>query len=581
MKKAKRYGFSDLTIAKLWNLKADEVRQLRQAKQILPVYKMVDTCAAEFESQTPYFYSTYDQENESQPSAKKSILVIGSGPIRIGQGVEFDYATVHSVKAIQKHGYEAIVMNSNPETVSTDFSISDKLYFEPLTLEDVLNVIELEQPAGVIVQFGGQTAINLAAGLVAHGVKILGTSVEDLDRAEDRELFDQVINRLGLKQPKGQTATTQAGVIAAAQELGYPVLVRPSYVLGGRAMEIVNNEVELKEYLAQNAQVASDHPILVDKYLEGKECEIDAICDGKDVLVPGIMEHIEHAGVHSGDSMAVYPPQSFSQDVKDQIVAATQKLAVALKCIGIMNIQFIIHEHEAYVLEVNPRASRTVPFLSKITGIEMAQVATQVILGKSLHEQGFQTGLYQESKTIHVKAPVFSFSKLEDVDSYLGPEMKSTGEVMGSDHTFEKALLKAFAGAKMQMPLSGNVLLTSDHHDKEALLPLARRFSAIGYQLLATSGTANFLRSHGLRVLKVNKIGEHDEAGSDLLEDLRNGQIQLVLNTMGHDQEATSAGFIIRQTAIEHNIPLLTSLNTAEALVRALENRTFATDVLH
>ncbi|MCP9311725.1 carbamoyl-phosphate synthase large subunit [Liquorilactobacillus satsumensis] len=581
LKKAKRYGFSDLTIAKLWNLKADEVRQLRQAKQILPVYKMVDTCAAEFESQTPYFYSTYDQENESQPSAKKSILVIGSGPIRIGQGVEFDYATVHSVKAIQKHGYEAIVMNSNPETVSTDFSISDKLYFEPLTLEDVLNVIELEQPAGVIVQFGGQTAINLAAGLVAHGVKILGTSVEDLDRAEDRELFDQVINRLGLKQPKGQTATTQAGVIAAAQELGYPVLVRPSYVLGGRAMEIVNNEVELKEYLAQNAQVASDHPILVDKYLEGKECEIDAICDGKDVLVPGIMEHIEHAGVHSGDSMAVYPPQSFSQDVKDQIVAATQKLAVALKCIGIMNIQFIIHEHEAYVLEVNPRASRTVPFLSKITGIEMAQVATQVILGKSLHEQGFQTGLYQESKTIHVKAPVFSFSKLEDVDSYLGPEMKSTGEVMGSDHTFEKALLKAFAGAKMQMPLSGNVLLTSDHHDKEALLPLARRFSAIGYQLLATSGTANFLRSHGLRVLKVNKIGEHDEAGSDLLEDLRNGQIQLVLNTMGHDQEATSAGFIIRQTAIEHNIPLLTSLNTAEALVRALENRTFATDVLH
>lgn len=299
------------------------------------------------------------------------------------------------------------------------------------------------------------------------------------------------------------------------------------------------------------------------------------------MLVPGIMEHIEHAGVHSGDSMAVYPPQSFSQDVKDQIVAATQKLAVALKCIGIMNIQFIIHEHEAYVLEVNPRASRTVPFLSKITGIEMAQVATQVILGKSLHEQGFQTGLYQESKTIHVKAPVFSFSKLEDVDSYLGPEMKSTGEVMGSDHTFEKALLKAFAGAKMQMPLSGNVLLTSDHHDKEALLPLARRFSAIGYQLLATSGTANFLRSHGLRVLKVNKIGEHDEAGSDLLEDLRNGQIQLVLNTMGHDQEATSAGFIIRQTAIEHNIPLLTSLNTAEALVRALENRTFATDVLH
>lgn len=577
---AKKYGFSDLTIAKLWNSKEKQVRDLRKENKLIPVYKMVDTCAAEFESQTPYFYSTYDMENESIPSKQKSILVIGSGPIRIGQGVEFDYATVHSVKAIQKLGYEAIVMNSNPETVSTDFSVSDKLYFEPLTLEDVLNVIELERPLGVIVQFGGQTAINLAAGLVKNGVKILGTTVEDLDRAEDRELFDQVINKLELKQPIGKTATTQEGVLKMAAEIGYPVLVRPSYVLGGRAMEIVNDVTELNDYLEHNTKAAIDHPILVDAYLEGMECEVDAICDGTDVLLPGIMEHIEHAGVHSGDSMAVYPPQSFSEDIKQQIVEATKKLAVALKCVGIMNIQFIIHDNEAYVLEVNPRASRTVPFLSKITGIEMAQVATKVILGKSLKELGFKSGLYPESKTIHVKAPVFSFSKLEDVDSYLGPEMKSTGEVMGSDHTFEKALLKAFAGAKMELPLNGNVLLTIDSNDKEAVLPVAQRFSRVGYRLFATKGTASFLKEHGLHVMTVNKIDEEDRSELDILKIIKDGKIQLVINTMSHDQEVTSDGFTIRQTAIEHNVPLLTSLNTADALGRAMENRTFATDVI-
>lgn len=577
---AKRYGFSDYTIGRFWQKSAAEIRQFRLEQQVKPVYKMVDTCAAEFESKTPYFYSTYDQENESQPTGKKSILVIGSGPIRIGQGVEFDYATVHSVKAIQKMGYEAIVMNSNPETVSTDFSISDKLYFEPLTLEDVLNVIDLEQPVGVIVQFGGQTAINLAAGLVEHGVKILGTTVEDLDRAEDRELFDEVINQLQLQQPIGKTATTPAGVLEKAAEIGYPVLVRPSYVLGGRAMEIVNNEAELQAYLQQNVPAAADHPILVDAYLEGRECEVDAICDGQQVLLPGIMEHIEHAGVHSGDSMAVYPPQSFSDNIKQQIVTATQKLAVALKCVGIMNIQFIIHQDQAYVLEVNPRASRTVPFLSKITGIEMAQVATQVILGKTLKELGYQPGLYPESKTINVKAPVFSFSKLADVDSYLGPEMKSTGEVMGSDHTFEKALLKAFAGAKMELPLSGSVLLTIEHGDKESVLPLAKRFSSIGYQLLATDGTAKFLQKHGLRVVPVAKLSEQNTTEQNIQELIQTGKVQLVINTMGHDHAATSDGFRIRQLAIAHNVPLLTSLNTAQALVRALENRTFATDAL-
>nr|MDF9461907.1 carbamoyl-phosphate synthase large subunit [Lactobacillus amylovorus] len=428
---AKKYGFSDPTIAHLWCESEDEVRNFRKANGIIPVYKMVDTCAAEFESKTPYFYSTYDTENESHKSGKKSVVVIGSGPIRIGQGVEFDYATVHCVKALQKMGYEAIVINSNPETVSTDFSVSDKLYFEPLTLEDVLNVCDLEKPVGAIVQFGGQTSINLAAGLEKHGVKILGTKVKDVNRAEDRELFDEIIKNLQLNQPNGLTATTHEGVLEAADKLGYPVLVRPSYVLGGKAIEIVYNKDELEEYLQDHVDIAADHPILVDDYLDGRECDVDAICDGKDVLLPGIMEHIEHAGVHSGDSMAVYPPQTFTEEVKEKITDVTRKLALTLHCVGIMNIQFIVRDGEVYVIEVNPRASRTVPFLSKITGIEMAQVATRVIMGESLAEQGYSDGLAPEPDMISVKAPVFSFSKLADVDSYLGPEMKSTGEVMG------------------------------------------------------------------------------------------------------------------------------------------------------
>lgn len=580
LRRAKYYGFSDYTIARLWDVEEDDVRKLRIDNQIMPVYKMVDTCAAEFESHTPYFYSAYDQENESIRSKKESVMVIGSGPIRIGQGVEFDYATVHAVKAIQDAGYEAIIMNSNPETVSTDFSVSDKLYFEPLTLEDVLNVVDLEQPKGVIVQFGGQTAINLAAGLEAHGVKVLGTTVKDLDRAEDRELFDEVINDLGLKQPVGKTATTQEAVLKCAREIGYPVLVRPSYVLGGKAMAIVNDEEELLAYLKDNATAAIDHPILIDAYLEGRECEVDAICDGTDVLLPGIMEHIEHAGVHSGDSMAVYPPQTFSQDIKNQIVAATKKLAVALKCIGIMNIQFIVHNNQVYVLEVNPRASRTVPFLSKITGIKMTQVATKVILGATLKDLGYESGLFPESDRVNVKAPVFSFSKLADVDSYLGPEMKSTGEVMGSDKTFEKALYKAFVGAKMELPEAGRVLLTIDERDKEAVLPLAKRFSRIGYRIFATKGTAHFLENNGLHVTQVNKIGEDDQEHQGILSMLQRNAVQLVINTMGDDQDVASDGFVIRQTAIEHNIPLVTSLNTADALLKALENRSFATDAL-
>ncbi|MCI1287725.1 MAG: carbamoyl-phosphate synthase large subunit [[Lactobacillus] timonensis] len=575
LKQAKRYGFSDQTIANLWGQTADDVRRFRLQHQLAPVYKMVDTCAAEFELKTPYMYSTYDRENESQQLSDKSVLVIGSGPIRIGQGVEFDYATVHSVRAIQRLGYKAIVINSNPETVSTDFSISDKLYFEPLTLEDVLNVIDIEKPLGVIVQFGGQTAINLAAGLHAHGVKILGTTVEDLDKAEDREEFDETIKRLRLHQPVGLTATTHQGVVDAAHQIGYPVLVRPSYVLGGKAMEIVYSDSELEEYLAENANIATDHPILIDSYLDGTECEVDAICDGERVLLPGIMEHIEHAGVHSGDSMAVYPSQTLNADVKQQIVEATSKLAIALKCIGIMNIQFIVSHGQVFVLEVNPRASRTVPFLSKITGIEMAQVATRVILGQSLAEQGYPNGLAPEPVDVYVKAPVFSFNKLADVDSYLGPEMKSTGEVMGADQTFQKALMKAFAGAKMQIPDNGTVLLTIEDNDKQKILPLAKRFATIGYRIMATAGTAKFLQGHGLHVETVTKVHEDQTSHHNILQAIEDGKVDLVINTMGHDLEKTSDGFIIRQVAISYNVPLLTALDTVDALLKALESRSF------
>ena len=575
LKNAKKYGFSDHTIANLWHEDEDQVRDLRKQNHLVPVYKMVDTCAGEFISQTPYFYSTYDTENESRKNSKKSVLVVGSGPIRIGQGVEFDYATVHCVKALQKMGYEAIVINSNPETVSTDFSVSDKLYFEPLTLEDVLNVCDLEQPEGVIIQFGGQTSINLAAGLEKHGVKILGTSVEDLNRAEDRELFDQVVKELGLKQPQGITTTTHDGVIKAADKLGYPVLVRPSYVLGGKAMEIVYNQPELEDYLQNHVDIASSHPILVDDYLDGRECDVDAICDGERVLIPGIMEHIEHAGVHSGDSMAVYPAQTFSPAIKQKIADITKKLALKLNCRGIMNLQLIERNGEIYIIEVNPRASRTVPFLSKITSIEMAQVATRVIMGESLKEQGYDDGLAPETKMISVKAPVFSFSKLSDVDSYLGPEMKSTGEVMGSDFSFPKALYKAFSGANMHIPDSGNILLTIEDRDKQEILPIAKRFAQIGYRIFATSGTATFLKQNHLHVALVDKI--HEDTDTNILNELKTGKIDLVINTMGHDLAKTSDGFVIRQTAIQQNIPLITSLDTARALLTALENRSFAT----
>lgn len=579
LKRAKQNGFTDKKIAELWQMTEQEIRDIRKENQLLPVYKMVDTCAAEFESATPYFYSTYEFENESVRSEKESVLVLGSGPIRIGQGVEFDYATVHSVKAIQAAGYEAIIMNSNPETVSTDFSISDKLYFEPLTLEDVLHVIELEQPIGVIVQFGGQTAINLAEPLVAAGVSILGTSIEDLDRAENRDLFEQALQALAIPQPPGDTATNTTEAVAIANRIGYPVLVRPSYVLGGRAMEIVENQADLEDYMKHAVKASPEHPVLVDRYLVGKECEVDAICDGTTVLIPGIMEHIERAGVHSGDSMAVYPPQNLSDATIATIEDYTKRLALGLNCVGMMNIQFVIHEEKVYVIEVNPRASRTVPFLSKVTEIPMAQIATKAILGEKLVDLGYRDGLYPTPNEVHIKAPVFSFTKLQKVDTYLGPEMKSTGEVMGSDKNLEKALYKAFEAAGLHIPEFGKVLFTVADESKAEAAVLAARFFEIGFSILATKGTADYFEGYGLPVTWVAKISEtEDETVVDLI---RKGVTQVVINTMDKNrQKATEDGFIIRREAVEHGVPLFTSLDTADAILQVMESRGFSTKAI-
>ena len=578
LKEAKRNGFADRKIAELWNLDTAAVRKLRLENKIIPVYKMVDTCAAEFESATPYFYSTYEWENESIKSDKESVIVLGSGPIRIGQGVEFDYATVHSVKAIQAAGYEAIIMNSNPETVSTDFSVSDKLYFEPLTFEDVMNVIDLEQPKGVVVQFGGQTAINLAESLSDAGVPILGTQVADLDRAEDRDLFEKALKDLGIPQPPGQTATNEEEAVAAARKIGFPVLVRPSYVLGGRAMEIVENEEDLRSYMRTAVKASPEHPVLVDSYIVGRECEVDAISDGKDVLIPGIMEHIERAGVHSGDSMAVYPPQTLSKEVIATIADYTKRLAIGLNCIGMMNIQFVIKDETVYVIEVNPRASRTVPFLSKVTDIPMAQVATKLILGQSLKELGYEDGLYPESAQVHVKAPVFSFTKLAKVDSLLGPEMKSTGEVMGSDVTLEKALYKAFEASYFHLPEFGNVVFTIADDTKEEALALAKRFADIGYGVLATEGTAKYFAENGLDSIHVDKVGQ--DSDNDIPALVRAKKVQAIVNTVGTKRTFDEVGSAIRSSAIEQGVPLFTALDTADAMVRVLESRSFMTQAI-
>ena len=558
-------------IAHRWDKEEKDIYQLRMSQNIKPVYKMVDTCAAEFESTTPYYYGTYEYENESIVTDKEKILVLGSGPIRIGQGVEFDYATVHAVWAIQNADYEAIIVNNNPETVSTDFSISDKLYFEPLTEEDVMNIINLEQPKGVVVQFGGQTAINLADKLAQHGVKILGTSLEDLNRAEDRKEFEALLREIAVPQPQGKTATSPKEALENAREIGYPVVVRPSYVLGGRAMEIVDNDQELENYMTQAVKASPEHPVLVDRYLTGKEIEVDAISDGETVVIPGIMEHIERAGVHSGDSIAVYPPQTLTQDEINTLEDYTIKLAKGLNIKGLINIQFVIAHDGVYVLEVNPRSSRTVPFLSKITDIQMAQLAMRAIMGETLAEIGFKQGIQPYSEGVYVKAPVFSFNKLKNVDITLGPEMKSTGEVMGKDLTLEKALYKGLTGSGFEVKDHGTVLMTVSDKDKDEIVKIAHRLNEIGYKILATRGTAQKLKDHNIPVEVVGKIGGED----DLLTRIQNGEVQIVINTMTKGKEIERDGFQIRRTTVENGVPCLTSLDTASALTNVIESMTF------
>lgn len=575
---AKKLGFSDLSIAHLWNSDQKSIFEFRKENEVMPVYKMVDTCAAEFESETPYFYGTYEEENESVPSNKEKIIVLGSGPIRIGQGVEFDYATVHSVWAIKEMGYEAIIINNNPETVSTDFSISDKLYFEPLTEEDVMNIIELEQPKGVVVQFGGQTAINLADKLAAHGVQILGTSLEDLDRAENRNKFEAALQEMGIPQPLGKTCFTKEEALVIANEIGFPVLVRPSYVLGGRAMEIVYDETELGHYMTNAVKENSEHPILIDRYLTGKEVEVDAISDGETVVIPGIMEHIERAGVHSGDSIAVYPPQNINPEQIAMLVDYTERLAKGLNVIGLMNIQYVLFEGNVYVIEVNPRSSRTVPFLSKITEIPMANLATKVILGQKLKDLGYKNGLAPVKSGVFVKVPVFSFSKLTRVDISLGPEMKSTGEVMGKDVTLEKALYKGLVGAGRKVPLHGSILFTvADKHKPEAC-EMARRFQEIGFKIWATEGTAKYFEENGVRTKIGYKIEENPEI--NLIDLIQAGKVQYIVNTMTKGKQAERDGFQIRRTSVENGVPCLTSMDTVEAILKVIESMSFKMEMM-
>ncbi|AYU54993.1 carbamoyl-phosphate synthase large subunit [Staphylococcus debuckii] len=571
LKYAKDYGFSDKVIAHRFDMTEDEVTELRKAHDIHPVYKMVDTCAAEFESSTPYYYGTYERDNESVVTEKEKVIVLGSGPIRIGQGVEFDYATVHAVWAIQNAGYEAIIVNNNPETVSTDFSISDKLYFEPLTVEDVMNIIDLEQPKGVVVQFGGQTAINLAEKLAEKGVRILGTSLENLNRAEDRKEFEALLNNIHVPQPKGKTATSPAEALENAREIGYPVVVRPSYVLGGRAMEIVYNDAELENYMREAVKASPEHPVLVDRYLTGKEIEVDAISDGETVIIPGIMEHIERAGVHSGDSIAVYPPQTLTPEDINTLEDYTTKLAKGLDIIGLINIQFVLAHDGVYVLEVNPRSSRTVPFLSKITHIPMAQLAMRAILDEKLSDLGYQPGLQPYTEGVFVKAPVFSFNKLKNVDITLGPEMKSTGEVMGKDLTLEKALFKGLTASGVEVKDHGTVLITVSDKDKDEMVKVAKRLNEVGYKILATEGTAQKLSEHHIPVETVGKIGGED----DLLTRIQKGEVQIVINTMTKGKTIERDGFQIRRASVENGVPCLTSLDTANALTSVIESMTF------
>ncbi|GIP25207.1 carbamoyl-phosphate synthase large chain [Paenibacillus sp. J23TS9] len=581
---AKRLGFTDRAIAEIRaQANADsyateaEVRDYRLQNDLRPVYKMVDTCAAEFEASTPYYYSTYETENEVTRSNKEKVVVLGSGPIRIGQGIEFDYSTVHAVWAIQKAGYEAVIINNNPETVSTDFSTSDRLYFEPLFFEDVMNVIEQEKPIGVIVQFGGQTAINLAAPLSAAGVSILGTSLESIDEAENRKKFEALLSRLEIAQPKGSTVTSVDEAVGTAQSLGYPVLVRPSYVLGGRAMEIVYSDTELLSYMEEAVNINPDHPVLIDRYMLGKEVEVDAICDGETVIIPGIMEHIERAGVHSGDSIAVYPPQHLEQHLKDKVVSITTRIAKELKTIGLVNIQFVIYKDEVYVIEVNPRSSRTVPFLSKVTTIPMANLATQAILGKKLKDLGYEEGMWPESEYVSVKVPVFSFAKLRRVEPTLGPEMKSTGEVMGRDLQYAKALFKGLIGAGMKIPSTGAIIVTVADKDKDEAVDLMKGFRRLGYKIYATGGTAKALEEAGILVTTVQKLSD---GTPNILDLIRNGEAQFVFNTLTKGKTPERDGFRIRREAVENGVVCMTSLDTVKALLIMLDTINFSSQAM-
>lgn len=567
---AKRIEFPDNVIGALTGHTEKEIKQMRDTYDIHAVFKMVDTCAAEFEATTPYYYSVYGSENEAiETKDRKKVLVLGSGPIRIGQGIEFDFCSVHCTWSFEQQGYETIIINNNPETVSTDFDIADKLYFEPLTPEDVESIVDFEKPDGAVVQFGGQTAIKLTEALMKMGVPILGTSAEDVDAAEDRELFDQILEQCGIPRAKGHTVFTVDEALKAANKLGYPVLVRPSYVLGGQGMQIAVSDEDVVEFMNIINRIKQDHPILVDKYLMGKEIEVDAVCDGEDILIPGIMEHIERAGIHSGDSISVYPAKSLTPEITDMIVDYTAKLARSLHVKGLINIQFIVYQNQVYVIEVNPRSSRTVPYISKVTGIPIVKLATKVITGSKIKDLGYMPGLQKNADYYAIKMPVFSFEKIRGADITMGPEMKSTGECLGISKDFDEALFKAFQGAGICLPKHKQIIMTLADADKEDGIDIAQRFEKLGYKIYASRGTAKVLKEHGVHAIKVNKIGQE---APTLLDLILEHKIDLIIDTPENGIERAGDGFLIRRYAIETGVHCLTSLDTAHALISSLEH---------
>ena len=571
LKRAKEMCFADSYIGTLCGMKQAEVKSLREKYGIIPSFKMVDTCAAEFDAETPYYYSTYDGENEAidTGSDRKKVLVLGSGPIRIGQGIEFDYCSVHSVWAFRRLGYETIIVNNNPETVSTDFDVADKLYFEPLTAEDVQNIVEQEKPWGAVVQFGGQTAIKLAKALTEMGVQILGTSSDGVDAAEDRERFDEILEKCGIPRAKGRTVYTTQEALKAANELGYPVLVRPSYVLGGQGMEIAYSDRNIEEFMKIINMTVQEHPILIDKYLMGRELEVDGVFDGEDILIPGIMEHVERAGVHSGDSIAVYPPINLEDKHRELILKHTKNMAKHLGVIGLINAQYILYNDDIYVIEVNPRSSRTIPYISKVTGVPIIDLATKVMLGQKLKDLGYGTGLYPEAKYYAVKAPVFSFEKLTDVDTGLGPEMKSTGEVLGLAETYPQALLKAFKGAGLKVPKRGSrVIVTVKDEDKAEMVGIARGFEEMGIEIFATSGTCDALTEAGIACKRVNRVSQ---SHPNILDMIASGTVDMIINTPTKGRKHDSDGFKIRRSAVEHSVTCVTAIDTARAVLTVRE----------